>query len=155
MSGFASALWWFAYTIFAMVIQMLLPHIDAFVGAFILLLQERSYKSLLWFLPFVILLQEGLGTRPFGGSIVWYVSIASFFYIGERFFSSHTSLFVLFLSSAIGAAYYGITLLLAPLQNLDVNTHALLDSSLVQTVVIVATWMLVRRFRPRVEQELE
>ena len=155
MSGLAHIFWWLAFTVAGLVLQMFLPRIDALVAGVIVLLQERLYKSMLWILPLFILLQEGLGTRTFGGSILWYVVICVLFLVGERFFNSKTFLFVFFLSAAVGAAYYGLNMLLAPLQNLEIQSQDLLDSSIVQTAVVICTWVITKRLRPGIEEEEE
>ncbi len=106
MSGFVNVCWWLAFTCTGIVVEMLIPRIDALVPGMIVLLQERSYRTLAWLLPLFVLLQEGLGTQAFGASIVWYTLLYLFFRLGERFFTSDTAVFVFFLSSACGAAYY-------------------------------------------------
>lgn len=151
MSGLANILLWLTLTAIGLVIEMYLPKIDAMVPILILLLQERNYKTIFWLVPIFVLLQEGLGTRIFGGTIVWYVVICTLFKIGERFFSTVTFLFVFFLSAGIGLAYYVLNILLAPLQNFEVETQQLIDSSLLQAIFIPLGWLIVKRFRPHVE----
>ena len=152
MIGLANIFFWLSLTALAIIIEMYLPKIDAMVPILILLLQERNYKTMLWLLPIFILLQEGLGTRFFGGSIVWYVLICTLFKIGERFFDTATFMFVFFLSAATGFAYYLLNLLWAPLQNFEVQIQQLIDSSLLQAIFIPVGWLIVKRFRPHEEE---
>ncbi|MBO4369486.1 MAG: hypothetical protein J5803_05250 [Desulfovibrio sp.] len=149
MGGFGNVFWWLGFTCVGIVAEMLLPRIDALVAGFIILLQERNYKTLLWLLPLFVLLQEGLGTRTFGGSIVWYTVIFLFFRIGERFFTTDTFVFVFFLSTACGAAYYGIHILMAPLQDLEINTEQLMDVSFLQALFLPFSWRICTFLRPK------
>ena len=143
------------FTAFGIMVQSVIPKIDALVCGIILLLQERGYKTLLWLLPVFILLQEGLGTRIFGSTIVWYVLIVCLFKIGERFFSAQTFLFVFFLAAAIGAGYYALNMLFAPLQNLELPPHEVLDASLLQAIFIPCSWLVAKYMRPKIDKEDE
>lgn len=147
MSGFANVCWWLTFTCVGIVVEMVFPRIDALATACILLMQERGYKTLFWLMPLFVLLQEGLGTRNFGGSIVWYTVIFLFFRLGERFFTCDTLLFVIFLAAACGCAYYGINLLLAPLQDLEVDVQSLLDASLLQALYLPISWCICKYLR--------
>lgn len=152
MSGVGNVCWWLACTCAGIVTEMLIPRIDALVGGIILLLQERAYATLLWVAPLFVLLQEGLGTRTFGGSIVWYTVVFLLFRLGERFFNADTFVFVFFLSAACGAAYYGINVLFAPLQDLTINVEELMDLSLLQAIVLPVSWCVMKVLRPRSEK---
>ncbi|MCR4666116.1 MAG: hypothetical protein K5657_02350 [Desulfovibrio sp.] len=151
MGWFGNVLWWLGFTCTGIVCQMLVPRIDALLAGLILLLQQRDYRTLLWVLPLFIFLQEGLGTSRFGSSIVWYALIFLLFHIGERFFRSDTFVFVFFLSAAGGAAYYGIHLLMAPLQELDVNVEQLVDASFLQAFFLPLFWRICSLLRPKEE----
>ncbi|MBQ7584978.1 MAG: hypothetical protein IJU40_01850 [Desulfovibrionaceae bacterium] len=155
MIGLTHTLWWLLVTALGIVVQTMIPRIDALVAAMILLLQDRNYKIMVWLLPLFVLLQEGLGTRIFGGTLVWYIVIGCLFKIGERFFSTKTFLFVFFLSAAIGVAYYALNVLLAPLQDLEVNPQELLDTSLLQSIFTPCSWLFLEHFKPTVEKEPE
>lgn len=147
MSGLGNICFWLIFTAAGLVCEMLVPRIDALVCGLIVLLQERNFKTLVWLLPLFVLLQEGLGSRPFGGSVVWYAVIVLFFHIGERFFNSGTFVFVFFLSAACGAASYALNVLMAPLQDLEVNVQQLIDSSLLQAIFLPISWCVVHYLR--------
>ncbi|MBO4334858.1 MAG: hypothetical protein J5846_03365 [Desulfovibrio sp.] len=147
MRGIGNVCFWLAFTAVGLVCEMLIPRIDALICGFILLLQERNYRTLCWLLPLFVLLQEGLGSRTFGGSIVWYAVIFLLFRIGERFFNSGTFIFVFFLSAAFGAASYGLNVLMAPLQDLEIDVQQLIDSSLAQAIFLPLSWCVIKYLR--------
>ena len=70
MSKFRNICWWFFFIAAAICLQALAPGLDVLAVGIIILLQERDYKNMLWLLPLFVLLQEGMGTRVFGGVIV-------------------------------------------------------------------------------------
>ncbi len=151
MSKFANICFWLAMTYVGLIVQMFIPRIDALVPEIIYLLQEKSYKTLIWLMPIIILLQEGLGTRPFGGSIVWYTIIYLIYRLGERFFTSDTFVFVFFLSAACGSAYYGFNVLLAPLQDLEVDSQLLMDLSFLQAIYVPFALYICKYLRREVK----
>lgn len=149
MSKFANVCFWLAFTYVGIIVQMFVPRLDALVPGVIYLLQVRAYKTLLWLMPIIILLQEGLGTRTFGGSIVWYTTIYLIYRLGERFFTSDTFVFVFFLSAACGSAYYGFNMLLAPLQELEIDSQLLMDLSFLQALYLPLVLSICKYLRRR------
>lgn len=135
-------LWWSLFLPVALVIQLLLPGLDALVIALILVLQERSYKDMLWVLPLLVLLQEGMGSREFGGMVLWYALVVGLFLIGRWLFEVENLLFVFLLSACLGASHFGLACLLAPLQDLHIDVESMADESLIQAVFIPIAWWL-------------
>ncbi|MBR4742361.1 MAG: hypothetical protein IK079_05645, partial [Desulfovibrio sp.] len=72
-----------------------------------------------------------------------------------RFFETKTFLFVFSLSAAIGCAYYAIFLLLAPLEELNINSQQLFDASMLQTFYVGLSWSILKRMRGKVEKNEE
>ncbi|MBQ7456056.1 MAG: hypothetical protein IJS54_00380 [Desulfovibrio sp.] len=147
MSSLVNVGFWLLFTVVGVIVEMLIPRIDAFVAGILVLLQERRYASLLWVLPLFVAIQEGLGTRMFGGSIVWYAVVILLFFVGERFFTTDTVPFVLAISAAYGCAFYGLHILMAPLQELAIDTGKLMDVAILQAVVIPVVWRICRYAR--------
>ena len=94
-------------------------------------------------LPVFILLQEGMGTRPFGAVIVWYAAVILLFKMGRWLFEVENFIFVFLLSACLGAAYYAIAWLMAPLQNLPFDVQGTLDTSLIQAIFVPFAWRLL------------
>ena len=98
---------------------------------------------MLWLLPLFVLLQEGMGTREFGGVIVWYAAVIALFKLGRWLFEVENFIFIFLLSACLGAAYYGVAWLMAPLQNLAFNVPDELDKSLIQALFLPFAWRLL------------
>ncbi|ATD80143.1 MULTISPECIES: hypothetical protein [Desulfovibrio] len=143
MSTLRDVIWWLCFLAAAVGIQAFVPGLDVMTVGLIILLQERDYKNMLWLLPLFILLQEGMGTRVFGGVIVWYIAVIVLFRMGRWLFEAENFLFIFLLSACLGAAYFGVAWLMAPLQDLPFNFQDTLDKSLIQAIFIPFAWKLL------------
>lgn len=147
--------WWLCFIFVAICVQAIAPGLDVLVVGLIILLQERDWRGLLWLLPLFILLQEGMGTRPFGSAIVWYAATIVIFRLGRWLFETGNFLFIFLLSACLGATYYGVAWLMAPLQNLTFNVEDTLDKSLLQAIFMPFAWRLLTAARASREPEEE
>ncbi|MBD5641013.1 MAG: hypothetical protein HDQ91_01165 [Desulfovibrio sp.] len=148
-SLWSNVFWWLCFIILAICAQALAPGLDVLVVGLIILLQERDWRGLLWLLPLFVLLQEGVGTRPFGATIVWYASAIVIFRLGRWLFETENFLFIFLLSVCLGAAYYGVAWLMAPLQNLAFNVDDTLEKGLLQAIFMPFAWRLLTATRQR------
>ncbi len=133
-------IWWFFFFCIAFIFQALIPSLDALVIGLILVLQEKRYKDLLWLVPLLILIQEGIGSRDFGGMLLWYLMVVLIFVIGRWLFEVQNVLFVLLMSACLGGAHFVLVYLLAPLQNLPVNMDMLIEESIYQALFVPLAW---------------
>lgn len=133
--------------VLAICAQALAPGLDVLVVGLIILLQENDYRDMLWLLPLFILFQEGIGSRPFGAAIVWYAATIVIFRLGRRFFKTEHFLFMFFLSACLGGAYYGVAMLMAPLQNIPFNIEDTLDKSVLQAIFMPFAWRAIMAAR--------
>lgn len=140
MSRFRNIAWWLCFIALAIGLQALVPGLDVLAAGLIILLQERDYKNMIWLLPLFLLLQEGMGTRVFGAAIVWYAAVIAFFKLGRWLFEVENFIFVFLLSACLGAAYYAVAWLMAPLQSLTFNVQDTLDKSLIQALFLPFAW---------------
>lgn len=155
-SLWSNVFWWLCFILLAICAQALAPGLDVLVVGLIILLQEKDWRGMLWLLPLFILLQEGMGTRPFGATIVWYASAIVIFRLGRWLFETENFLFIFLLSACLGAAYYGVAWLMAPLQNLAFNVDDTLEKGLLQAIFMPFAWRLLtatRRSDPVEEEE--
>ncbi len=97
MATFKNICWWACFIALAVCVQAMAPGLDVLVVGLIILLQERDYKDMLWLLPLFILLQEGMGTRPFGAAVVWYAATVVVFMLGRWLFEVGNFIFVFLL----------------------------------------------------------
>lgn len=149
MRALRSVLWWLCFLALGVCIQALAPGLDVLAVGLIILFQERDYRNLVWLLPLFVLVQEGMGTRPFGAVIVWYAITVVLIRIGRWLFQVENFVFVFLLSACMGAAYYGVTWLMAPLQNLSFSIEDTLDKSLVQALFMPFAWRALVAARRR------
>ena len=147
--------WWVCFIVIAICVQAIAPGLDVLVVGLIILLQEKDWRGMLWLVPLFVLLQEGMGTRPFGPVIVWYAATIVIFKLGRWLFETDNFLFIFLLSACLGAAYYGVAWLMAPLQNLAFNVGDTLDKSLVQAIFMPFAWRLLTATRMKREPEPE
>lgn len=147
--------WWIVFMILAVCAQALAPGLDVLVVGLIILLQEKDWKGMLWLLPLFILLQEGMGTRPFGSIIVWYAATIVIFKLGRWLFETGNFLFIFLLSACLGATYYCVAWLMAPLQDLTFNVEDTLDKSLLQAIFMPFAWRLLTATRRQKEEEAQ
>lgn len=147
MNKWSNAAFWLCFVAVAIGIQALTPGLDVLVAGLIILLQEKDWRSLLWLLPLFILVQEGIGTRPFGAAIVWYAAAIVIFRLGRWLFETENFFFIFILSGCLGATYYGVSWLMAPLQNIMFNVEDTLDKSLAQAILLPFAWRLLSAAR--------
>ncbi|MBO5491515.1 MAG: hypothetical protein J6N67_03805 [Desulfovibrio sp.] len=155
MKRLRNILWWVAFMICAIAAQAAVPGVDVLTAGLLLLLQERDYRNMLWLLPVFILLQEGMGTREFGTAIVWYATVILLFKIGRWLFEAENFVFIFLLSACLGAAYYGVAWLMAPLQDFAFNMQEAMNASLMQAIFLPLAWRLLvitRRWNTHVQE---
>lgn len=128
-------------------VQSLAPGLDALAVGLLIMLQEEDYRNMLWLLPLFILLQEGMGSRPFGSIIVWYAATIVMFKIGRWLFDTKNFLFMFLLSASLGGVYFAVDWLMAPLQNLNFNVEDAMNKSLSQALFLPFAWRLARATR--------
>lgn len=156
MNKWADAAFWIIFIAIAISIQATAPGLDVLITGIIILLQERDWRGMLWLLPLFILLQEGMGTRPFGATIIWYASTIVIFRLGRWLFETGHFIFIFILSACLGATYYGVAWLMAPLQNIAFNVEDTLDKSLAQAIFLPFAWralMAARAWRNTANEE--
>lgn len=155
MNGWHNVCFWCCFAVIAICVQAMVPGLDVLVTGIIIVLQERDWRTLLWLLPLLVLLQEGMGTRPFGSVIIWYAATIVIFRLGRWLFETDNFLFVFILSACLGATYYGIAWLMAPLQNIAFNVEDTLDKSLLQAIFLPFAWRLLSAARGKRESAPE
>jgi len=143
--------WWLAFMVVGIAVQAAVPGLDVLILGLVILLQEEDYRNMLWLLPVFILLQEGMGCRSFGASIIWYTAAILLFRLGHWLFEVENFLFVFLLSACLGATCFGVAWLMDPLQGIPFDQQAMLDASLVQAIFLPVAWRLCVMLRPRRE----
>ena len=143
MTQWRNALWWVIFVAMAIAIQAAAPGLDVLVVGLIILLQERDWRSMAFLLPLFVLLQEGMGTRPFGAAIIWYGATVVTFHLGRWLFETGNFIFIFLLSACLAGAYYSVAWLMAPLQNMAFDVQDTLDKCLVQAIFLPFAWRIL------------
>ena len=73
--------WWGFFTAVCIWMQNILPGIDCFGPALLVLLHLKRYKEAAWLTPVWIVINEGAGTLAFGVSILWRGGLVRVFFI--------------------------------------------------------------------------
>lgn len=148
MSALRNLLWWAVFVVLSIALQAAVPGLDALSVGVCLLLEDRDYRNALWLLPLFILLQEGMGTGLFGGSLIWYTVLIMLYKVCRWLFAVNTFFFMLLFSLCLGMASFGLSWLLAPLQaNPAFNVRTAADLSLVQALYVPVAWCLLAPLR--------
>ncbi len=134
-------IWWICFIPIGIFLQRTFPAVDALLIGLILTLQEKRYKDLLWLFPLLVLLQEGMGSREFGGMVLWYFFVIILVLVGRWLFEVQNILFVFLISSCLGVAHFILVYMLAPLQDLQVDLEQLSQDSVIQAVFIPLAWL--------------
>lgn len=150
-----NVLWWVCFIAAAIAIQSAVPGLDVLAAGLIILLQERDWRGLAFLLPLFILLQEGIGTTPFGAAILLYAAAIVMFRLGRWLFETENFIFIFLLSACLAGAYYGVAWLMAPLQNIAFNVEDTLDKCLIQAIFLPFAWRVLVASRGGCQQEEE
>ncbi|MDR2893600.1 MAG: hypothetical protein LBV80_11085 [Deltaproteobacteria bacterium] len=141
--------WWIIYLIAAIWLQKLIPGFDAMIPGLILCLQERQRQQTLLVLMLSIFLQEGVGTLPFGASIMWYGFVFASFYVGGWFFMAENRMFIIILSMSLAVGRVLLLIGIGELQTLPLDTQALLGQCVAQAALTPLFWLFAGYTRRR------
>ena len=150
-----NAFWWWGFLFSAITLQSLVPGVDFLLAGFLVTLQERRYTDLLWVLPLLIILQEGMGTREFGVVLLWHVSAAAIFFLGRWLFDIESFLYAFLLCACLAACHFALAFLMSPLYAVSVDAHRLLDESAHLALLLPLCWKLAQFTRKWVYADVE
>lgn len=145
----SNLLWWAGYIVAAIVLQKLVPGLDALVPALIICLQDRDKQQTAVFLVICMIIQEGTGTLPFGASIVWYSTVIAAYYVGGWFFMGESLMFVIVLSVAMGVTRALIFFGMGLLQPLSLDYQSMHRIYVLQVVLTPLIWAVAAKTRSK------
>lgn len=148
-----NAAWWICYASMGIALQALMPGLDFLLPGFILALQERNYAQVSAVGAFFVLLQEGMGSMSFGGTLLWYALAAIAFYVGSVLLQGTGFLFVTLFGILLCCAHYGIFVLLSTLQDIPWQPSLLFDECLFQALFTPVVWLAAAMLRKRAVHE--
>lgn len=144
-------IWWFVFFIVAIIAQSILSGIDFLLVGVIIALQERKIGQLIWVILAAILLQEGMGTLPFGSALLWYVSAIVVFYGGRALFEAENFIFIFLVSALLGILHYFFIFFMVSLHDLPINNTRLLWECAIQIMIIPPLWRLAYFLRRNIK----
>lgn len=142
--SWTSFLFWTVFAVIGVLAQTLLPGVDLLAAGLIVSLQEDRRSVSAWLFVAFVLMQEGMGSLPFGQSLLWYVLTSLLFLLGRWMFEARNVFFVLMVGLGLGLAHCGLVYVMASLQDLAVYLPRLWRESVIQAGVIPVEWLLVR-----------
>ena len=128
-----------------------MPGVDVLIAGLVILAQEERRVALAFYVLLCIVLQEGIGSQPFGASILWYAGTLIPLLFGRGLLGGHRFLFVLLLACLLCPLYFAIVYSLASLQELPVDTELLTARSIEQTISLPIAWLVAMCTRIRRE----
>ena len=132
--------WWLAYVCIAIFLQLFISGVDFFLPGIIVALQEKKITQFGVVFILFVLIQEGIGTMPFGNVFLWYSLAIIFFYSWRWFFEIESFTFILLLSAALAVSHYFIISVLAEIQDIYINYKSLQDESVYQMFLTPIMW---------------
>lgn len=142
-----NVLWWFVYSSFALFLQIYTVGVDFFIPGIIVALQEKRIWQTCIVLGIFIVIQEGIGTMPFGNVFLWYSLTIIFFYAWRWFFEVESLMFILLLSLALSVSHYFIVSVLASVQDIYIDYNALRDECVYQMLLTPIIWHAISYLR--------
>ena len=149
--NWANVSWWFLYILLAVNLQKIFPGLDFLLPGFIIAVQERNIAQLSWVWLVFVLLQEGLGSLAFGGTIMWYLLAIVWFFVAYKLFEVESFLFIFLLGGLLAATHLAVFYMIASLQNIPVNSTKIMEESVYQALMTPFVWWAAqwtRRFVP-------
>lgn len=146
--------WWLAFLFCGIILQLYVPGLDALVVGIILVTRERDYKTMVWLVPAVVILQEGMGSLSFGFSIFY---IASFFLLHRLSMAialASRLVFYLLVSAGMGCLHSFYAWFFATLQNVPFDENRIIHDGVLQTFYILVAWPVLGRLRRLVVRQL-
>ena len=145
--------WWIIFFLLAVYAQSLLSGVDFLLIGIIIAMQERKLVQLVWVILVAILLQEGVGTLPFGSALLWYSFAIIVFYGGRALFEAENFVFIFLVSTLLGLLHYIFTYAMADLHDMRIDTTRLAVESVTQALIIPPLWRLTYFLRGKVKAD--
>ncbi len=144
-----AVLWWAGYTIAAVWAQKVVPGVDFLAPGIVLSMQEEAGCRTVWLAVLWILLQEGMGSLPFGYGIAWYGLLGIFYIVGRWLFEARSILFMCLLGVGLGVLHPLLTYGLASLANLAEPLEMPIVEGVLQAMLFPIVWVMADRLFPK------
>ena len=142
-------IWWTMFTLAGLWLQRFIPGVDVLAPGIILSLQKEGGLHTFWLAVVWILLQEGMGSLPFGYGVAWYGALLTFYVVGRWLFEGRSVLFMLLLGIGLGTLHPILSYALAGLANLTIPFKPMLIQGAFQAVLFPVIWLIIDNTYPR------
>lgn len=142
------ALWWALFIVAALWAQRLVPGVDFLAAGLAVSLQNESRARSVFLAVIFVLIQEGVGSQPFGAALLWYWILALLYSLGGWLFQARSLPFMALLGLALGLTHFLLTFAMATLAVKGVPFDRVLNESLLQAVAFPVEWALADRAYP-------
>ena len=137
---------WAVFIIASIWAESLLPGVDLYAPALLVLLHMRRYTEALWLTPLGIILNEGAGSLAFGMSILWLGGLILLFSLLCLYLASSSLAFVLTLSVLAGVWQFAVAVFMTSLQELTVARQDLLVQARLTSLFFPFLWTGMHAF---------
>lgn len=145
----SAALFWTSFTLLGIVLQRMVSGLDALAAGIPLLLSaERPGWAALFILVWIFL-QEGLGSQSFGLVLAWYGCVVCLQLFGRWLFETRNLAYVALMGVVAAAPRLGLTLALAELGELSVDSARLLNECALQALFFPLAWVILDLAYPK------
>lgn len=145
--------WWVCFLVTGIVVQLAVPGLDALIVGIMVAARRGDFKTLVWLVPVVVILQEGMGSLFFGGSALTVGCFFLLYRVGRAMaFASDFALY-LFVCAGMGAVHSFCAWFFPRLQDIPVVNEVVVADGVRQTVFLLLTWALLVRLRPAGESQ--
>ena len=141
--------YWLVFTVVCIWLESFIPGVHFFAPGVIVFLQTRRIQDLFWFGLLWVVLQEGVGSLAFGGTVFFYGGLILFFFMAQSFFAVHSPVFILGLSVFSGGMHLFEIMLMTRLQEIAVPLDQILSESLLTTALFPVIWGVIMLTRLR------
>lgn len=149
MLALRNAIWWTCFIAISLVVQVNLHRLDALIVGIIIVTEERDYRTMVWLLPLILLLQEGMGTQHFGAYVLMIAAFFALYRLCSDIASASPALFVLAIAIGIGASRGALDWLFCALQDYPFSPDTTLHTCILQAIYTPLAWLFFARLRRR------
>ncbi len=136
-------LFWVAFFLLAVWLQLFFPGTDFFVPGIILCLQRERFTHVLVLIFLALLIQEGAGSLVFGAGVLRYGCLVGGYLVGRGLFEARSPVFILLLAAAFALSQMVILHTMASLQFMNIKGQGLFLESMALFATIVLGWWLL------------
>lgn len=144
-----AVLWWSAYTVVGIWMQMLVPGVDFLAPGLVLSLQEGGGPVTVLLMLVWVFLQEGMGNLPFGYAIAWYGMLILLYVSGRWLFEARSVSFMCLLGLAMGVLHPLLVDALMSLDSMDSPFHLSMVEGVMQAITFPIVWALAAWLFPK------